>query len=314
MSYEFSRDTGNFTGDFGAGNTFSGIPITLFAWVKGAAENSSVLSIGESNATRDFSAYILRPFDPAANIGGLVRNTTGTTVQVVYPTDGEWYPVLWRVSSSTSRLIRVGDGLSSEAVFSFPFDATALRYVALGGVPGLASYGGKIAECAIWDRALTVSEQDQLLVDFKKPTAVSTDGLRGYWSLASSNSTQSDLSGNGGPSVTLTGSGTYSADHPPVTDGSLFLPYMPALYRGGTLLSNRSNIDYKVTDGHTDLTGDILASGTATTDNFGVPVFPIANSLGPENATVTVSLLWTEGSDPELSHSVVHKTILTEAS
>jgi hypothetical protein len=99
-----------------------------------------------------------------------------------------------------------------------------IRYVAVGSHTGNGGYfNGRIAEVAIWDTPLTQT-QAQLFTGGAIATSIAGTDLRAYYRLNASNSTQTDSSGNSGPSVTLNGTATYDSDHPIITgDTSKYL-------------------------------------------------------------------------------------------
>jgi hypothetical protein len=91
-------------------------------------------------------------------------------------------------------------------------------------------------------------------------------------------------------------------------------PDVEPLYYGGNLLANKSNIEYRVSAGHTGIDGLTLVSGVnATTDGSGVLQLPLPVNDGEATDPVTLALYFEEGSDPVVDRSLIVKTTLVEA-
>jgi hypothetical protein len=92
------------------------------------------------------------------------------------------------------------------------------------------------------------------------------------------------------------------------------VPDVSPLYYGQTLLGSKTNIQYKITSGHSTLDGEIITSGTGgTTDASGNFVLPAAITTGAATDPVTLHLYFEEGSDPAVDRSLIVKTTLVEA-
>jgi hypothetical protein len=97
-----------------------------------------------------------------------------------------------------------------------------------------------------------------------------------------------------------------------------YVPDMPAMYDGATLMASKTGIRFRVVAGH-GLNGNILGSGTnGTTNASGIFVLPEAVTLSDQGEPVaasdpvTVKLWWQEGSDPTITYSTVFETTLID--
>jgi hypothetical protein len=333
MSYRFPTSSDRFVGDMGAGNEHTGYPIFVMLhfrfpteWDTGgwrvmcglsaaANDNEPSSLMLATNPQADFRVQVYHNGLSSANV---LTGDAGTTTQ--------WRHVICRRLSTTGpspEASRLWTNNNTDSYTPVSQVLENLRYLRVG-----SSFTGsnnvisttRLAGFTVGFFDLEDVADAAVNLRTISPLTVFA-GRDDYWyySFAEAGSTIVDSSGNGGPSLTAVGSPVYEEDHPytePLANPE-FIPYMPALYRGGMLLNNRSNIQYAVLPGHSSLAGGVMASGNDGTTNedgiFQLPS-PIIDPEVDDEDPVTVKLHWTEGSDPELSHSVVHKTILTEAS
>jgi len=138
-----------------------------------------------------------------------------------------------------------------------------------------------------------------------------------YWTLKDNSIDGREDKMGSGNDFTINGTvNTSGVAHPDVAvfgaGVARLIPSLPALYNGAILLASRTGIQFVITDGHTGIDGLELAAGVSgTTNASGIFILPEAITIDAEaDDPITVKLWWTEGSDPELTHSVVHKTTL----
>jgi len=329
MSYTFPNLASTFAGDAGAGNT-KGAPIFIlgFARVTSFGSGAGAYGAGILSGADDFNnSMTLRQIgidSPNARFGAMNADDSGN-IRITAPTvavssvDDVWFGFGGKTVNNTNGVGYVGSTSASATISTNLSGNTSegYRYVRVGRSTESAIWFGdrKLAEVVFGFFDPTNQELDDY---FGGTSAITAFAGKSFWyyPLLANSTSHADASGNGGPTISATGSVSWNEDHPTISSPLLeFIPYMPALYRGATRLDNRSNIQYAITLGHSSLTGSSIAAGnTGTTDGSGIFQLPspiIDPELSDEDP-VTVKLHWTEGSDPELSHSVVHKTILTE--
>ena len=204
-------------------------------------------------------------------------------------------------------------------------------------IPALlsASADDEIFDTNIEYPALTVTDDNSLiLIGGKKresfPTTVTAGAVSGFtqvgerfggatpmitvWYSQIQTTATNILSGQIPLTNTTTGNSVCPSIVLSLVELAAFLyPVMSPMSLGGSLLANKSGIKYRVTAGHTNLDGELLATGTnGTTDASGVFQCPTP-IVGTAADPVTVTIYWEEGSDPVADRSLVVKTIIGAA-
>jgi len=322
MSYDFAASGAKFAGDFGSNQ--ANPPLWVACRVKYAdhplsSRKAVVLSrdittnagtYGIATNTSDGTFRFFR----APDAGG----ETGTMSIAPAPAtgyDAAWVPVMGVADGATPTGwdIYWDNPLSSNA--SADADATiTTRYITIGGFRYTTAEQAdfKIAEVCFGFTVPTAQQREDW-ADGVNPLDI-WDGQADwyYYPLDTENTTQADQSGNGGPSLTAVGSPAYDADHPTISPvaSNVALSLQP-LYYGATLLANKTNIQWLVTEGHSTLTGTWRGAGVAgTTDASGNFTPDGSPSLGTASDEVTLHLYWEEGSEPVVDRSLIVKTTL----
>lgn len=130
-------------------------------------------------------------------------------------TVGRWQPVGLRLSGGNLDVWVDGSNSSIASALSIQNTATALN---LGwSIVDSVTFGGKIAEAAIWDAGLSDAEFAALAAG-TSPQQIRPASLKGYWPLWGVSGTEIDLSANRN-NGTVTGA--TRADHTPTTPPQL---------------------------------------------------------------------------------------------
>src|SRR5210317_1671602 len=235
-------------GGFTISNRLNGIfssstidePVTLVCWIKYTAANwanttqnyimalskdtslEDMFAIGGNAGTAD-EVYLI------ANAGSakLVEANTGNTSWQDGDYDDVWVPVVAVFASTTSSTIYIENSTlnnSSATVKDIALGATP--QIRIGAAPNNnAATPGQVAEVAIFNRALTPAEIDELQIRPGvgiPPWKVAPDNCVGYWSLKDDKASHAPdyTVDEGTPNLTVVGSPTYSTDHPTILSGN----------------------------------------------------------------------------------------------
>jgi hypothetical protein len=220
MSYSFDGSNDRMTGTFAS--TYAD-PVTLAAFIKVTAHplaTDIILTLGNSSSANEDS-YALRSNSVDDEWQAIATTSTGTTGAGIASVniDGVWAGYVGKFSHDELRdvyiqtLANTGQGTTPRAV------ADVLQFIRVGeNLAGLLDYAGLIAECAIWNKALSDAEITSYLAG-EAASGVAAANLIGYWPLNTDNATQSNLGLDAGGNLTVTGA-TFSADHPTITGGA----------------------------------------------------------------------------------------------
>jgi len=337
VAYRFPTSSDYFSADLGAGNEKTGYPTFIMCWYKAvtAWPTSQITSLcGFSRYNNSVNSSIsLRTSTSATGRLGVSSYTeagSGLNLYTTFASVGvdAWHPVIGErnaQSGSNAHIITSTGGNNSSIADNAA--ANSLRYITVGrGADGLNNMGAnhRIAAVAIGFFDITNGGVASIsnLVSGTSPLS-EFSGRSDYWyyKFETESTTQSDVSGNGGPDLVAQGSPVWVDDYPTLTgDTSVrYIPSVQPLYYGATLLANKTGIEYKVTNGHTNLTGTTIGFGTdGTTDASGNFILPASDNLDAEfntpalNDPVTLHLYWEEGTDPVVDRSLIVKTTLVE--
>jgi len=239
-------------------------------------------------------------------------NTTGGGATRTLQRDNVWTPFMGGWDNDTWRYIRLNEysNYTASAAPQWALTTGAIDTIAIGGYKNnLSRFVGAIAEVAILQFTPTQAEIESYFSGVAASSIWSARNDYWYYPLNTDQSSHVDESGNGGPTFSLVGTPTYSADHPTITSPTNYLPVTQPLYYGATLLANKTGIEWVMTEGHTGLNGNELGAGTtATTDAGGNLQIPAAQ-YGTASDPVTLHLYWEEG-DPLEDRSLIVKTTL----
>lgn len=231
MSYSFDGASDRLTGSFTS--TYSGA-VTLAAFIKVVGHplaSDCVSNFGNSSSTVNDSHYIgtaTTANDDEWTARSVNSGGTGGPAIVTLNIDGVWAGLVGVFTSATSRDLYV------QALANTDNDATnitvgsALQHMKIGSnLANNLAFTGNIAECAVWNAALT----SQQITDYMSgiaASAIASASLIGYWPMSASNATQANEGLDAGGDLSVTGA-TFDADHPVIT--------LPSTARGRMLLT-----------------------------------------------------------------------------
>lgn len=219
MSYDFSPATSSIKGVFSGTH---GQALTLAAWTKYTTHPVSadwILALSAAAAQNphislQYAAVDDRFIAASQTATSDAAIETGSAAQW----DGVWVPVVGVFTGDSDRDVYVelisqtGNDTGTQAV------GTALDEIHIGRAPnGAGGNVDHIAEPAIWDKALSTAEITAYL-NGNAAVGIANANLLGYWPLDVDNASQTDQSGNGGPTLTVANA-TFAADHPTITSG-----------------------------------------------------------------------------------------------
>ncbi len=220
-SYDFAGNadlTGTFSSQYGQ-------PLTLACQTKqpdvGDASDG-VLALAETSAQDPHMALKVGGADKFnASVEVTAGVSTAFHISSVGEYDNTWVPWVGVFTSNTSRdiyveLITNTDGEPTSRVMS-----TTLDFIRIGEAPnGGGGFDDKIAECAIWDVALSTTDITSYL-NGTCAAEIDAANLIGYWPMDTDNSTQSNegLDAGGDLTVTIATFVTGPEDHPTITCG-----------------------------------------------------------------------------------------------
>lgn len=196
-------------------------PCTISAWYKPSnnTSNHSVVYLGSTADNRRFLLY--RTGSGGGNVAraSAAADTTGTSVDAIGTTPitntARWYHLVAVFESSSARRIYVNGGL--EGSTNGACVTTSLNRYAIGARGAPAPTWGvfasaSIAEVAVWNSALSAGDISRLTTG-ENPRTVAPASRVSYVPLWTGQSPELDLDAS---TMTITGTATFSADHPPV--------------------------------------------------------------------------------------------------
>lgn len=187
-------------------------PFTLGCWVKADASANGV-AITLHDGSLSFYAEQVQE-GTSEGIAAAIRNggTSQTIIdaQDVPASDWTWMSVSWAGTTSTSMYsYEITNGFISNTLTTTP---PTVQRVRIGtGIAGANAFEGNVAHCAVWDKQLSETEEDEL-AEGLIPYMVGTANLLGYWPIWGQ-SAEPDK--QGGADLTVTDA-TSSEDGPPV--------------------------------------------------------------------------------------------------
>ena len=221
MSYDFGG--GFFTGDFGIGSTKT-FPIFIAGYYRRANTGTDGWPVEfRGNSGNQGNSLAFRARDSANTLLQLVASTDSTfatgsnwhTPSPASEVDDVWVPFIVEAKTASQRRVYVLDrAKTAEDTTALTF-TNQFRYFNIGQRGnGAGTWYGKAAEIVVGNFELTNAEIDNWMAGQAPSTVFSARSAWWYYPLISESTTQSDASGNGGPTLTLSGTATHSADHP----------------------------------------------------------------------------------------------------
>ena len=329
MSYQATSSgtsVRNLIADLGAGRS---LPVTLAGWCKFASWPSSIRTLFSLSALTDLEssgAVMMQTSATGQNWTQRATSTADSSISLPVwagTTDqfnGVWVPWAAVFSGASDRTIYIADIVNTSTDTVTRDSGNALRYLTGFSLTQTStqSFLGQIAELAVYGKALNSTEVNTLFSG-TAATGVASADLLAYWPLNVEQTTHADMSGNGGPTLTVNeprASFLYNEDHPTITSSVTYVkPSTEPLYYGATRLDSKSNIQWTLKNGHTGIDGTLINSGlTASTSATGVLTLPelVEDETGAPTTPVTLSLYWEEGTEPVVDRSLIVKTTLVE--
>lgn len=212
-------------------------PFTLSCWINIDVDNvnHTVFGFGDSATNTQDVAYLQLGDNSGAQAN--ISIWTGGAAQVANMgatrvSTGTWTHIAATAASTTSRQC-FQDGVAGTEdtdTLAFPSSVDQITIGAQADSSVQNNLDGKIAECALWDVALTDDEM-KALAGGVPANMIRRTALVGYWPLWGAE-VGADMSGSGND-LTNTGS-TVTSDHPPVGRYAR-PPVMPSVYGAASL-------------------------------------------------------------------------------
>jgi hypothetical protein len=308
-------------------------------WVYTVLSNTigTILATGDGvDAGTNYNTLSVKLATANSPVARAYDGTISQAISSATNVDNAWFNISAAFISDSSRIIYLNGANKEKNTVTRA--VSGLTESVIGHVPGSAvNYGTahSYAELAVWDvSAMSEAEVDSLasrcatlvggqVVD---PRTINADAgepwtgkLLHYWSLV--DTTSDGINDKiGAANWSITGGVTADAAHPDVAPFSESTPVTVStepLYYLGNLLSNKTNLFFKVTAGQADLGGTVLGVGTnGTTNGSGIFVLPESVTLQDDEGLppsaddpVFLHLYWEEG-NPAVDRSLIVKTTL----
>lgn len=217
MSFSFDGVNDTLTGTFAS--TYAN-PVTLACFIKvnhHPSQVDEVMVLGNiagSNNDRYNLQILITPNQYSARLVDAAGLGSGATID--YSIDGVWAAYVGVYTTDALRDVYVLSPAhtAQDTVNRSPSDT--LQFIRLGEtLAGGNDYTGKIAEAAIWTKALSLAEVTNYMAG-RKASTISPGNLIGYWPLAAAGATQANQGLDADGLLTVTGA-TFDADHPIIT-------------------------------------------------------------------------------------------------
>ena len=225
------------------GSTYD-VPITIAAWVKLTAAQWAdtgvqfALAFGDDSADENSTLSLRRAGADSYGIsivssGGTQQSSGGSFPDTTY--DSKWAVWVGKFTNDTSRQGYFGDSTEKTGHDVNSRPVANLDYVRVGErVHSTTGLDGLIAEVAVWNKALSDAEIDQLESASETgpaPNTIATANCVGYWPLAVDQANHTNQ-GNGGTwTLAVQSAMPYSADHPTITSSGISIPIAMYHYR-----------------------------------------------------------------------------------
>lgn len=188
-------------------------PLSMACWFNSddTAANQTLISIGTNggNARWQMTALGATGGDPVQALSTNSGGTANAAVTTSGFSANTWHHGCAVFASDTSRTAYIDGGNSATATTSITVSGTDTTRIGARGTTVGVYMSGMIAEAAIWSVALTADDVLSLSKAVS-PLLVRPEGLIAYWPLIGKFSTEIDIVGGAG----LTVSGATAAAHP----------------------------------------------------------------------------------------------------
>lgn len=225
MSYSFGE--GELSGTFGTGFDY---PITLACYIKAnplwGSQGDTFISFSVADDSTNNSVQIRLGDSTTEDIRGVTTDNAGGDSASEYgftngTYDDYWLPLVGVFTNQWTRTIYVdsysnsGENSSGRALTGTP------EHFCIGRRPNpSAGFHGLIAECIV---SRSTWSQAQIEAYMAGNVSAAIDANCYYYPLDIDDDTPSDQSGNGGPTLSLSGTGDYNSDHPVIGAKPLLL-------------------------------------------------------------------------------------------
>lgn len=219
-AHDFDGSTGYASG---AAAEVTAPALTLACWVKSDSDTAAqiALAVGDFNITPPNSLRLQLRGPSAGDPISAVSVAAGTQVQADTSsgyTTSTWHSVVAVFGSTTSRdAYRDGGNKGSDTASSSPsgIDSTQIGAITTTASMTTATFfDGRIAECGVWNVALTDDEVASLAKGFAPP-CIRRASLIAYYPMVRDTISLKDLFSATANHLTLAGT-TAVADHPPI--------------------------------------------------------------------------------------------------
>lgn len=215
MSYLFDANNDTATGTFTS--TYAD-PVTMACFVKVIAHPAiikTIFTLGNSSSSVD-NSYTLRTNTTVDIWDALSRSTVNGFASATVNADGIWVGLVGVFSSDTLRNMYVKSTAFTAQDTSNIAVPDVLQFIRLGETfTGVNDFGGKIAEVAIWNSALSLTDIDAYLRQLRRASSIGPAVPIGYWPLDTNNASQANQGSDAGGTLTMSGA-VYDFDHPPL--------------------------------------------------------------------------------------------------
>jgi hypothetical protein len=206
----------NGTTENGASSTVevTGTPISMACWGKTTTFGTAI-SISDTAGDTDYFWFLWNttggnPIQATVEHSG----TTGSATSTTGWTSGVWAHGAVVFASSTSRAAYINGGskgTNATSVTPAGIDATDISALKRSSLS--VFFSGSLAECGIWNVALTDDEVGVLAKGYAPP-CVERGALVAYYPMVNDSTSLKDIAGTTTNNLTLTGGAV--ADHPPI--------------------------------------------------------------------------------------------------
>lgn len=173
----------------------------------------SLLFFGNSSASIDDS-QALQLNATLDQFGCFSRTTTNVSANVVITENNVWCGLVGVFTNDSLRDVYVGAVGNTATNATTRAVANVMQFIRVGeNFAGAGDFTGRIAEVAIWNTILQVSDIDAYMRQLRRASGIQPGNLIGYWPLSTANSTQSNLGTDAGGALTVTGA-VFDADQP----------------------------------------------------------------------------------------------------
>jgi hypothetical protein len=246
MSFEILNGNADLVGDLGAGNEIS-MPITMAIWVKRSAtlwaetSEDCAFILGDASASNDNSHRISCCNGAADKVSAISDDGTSfvATQNWTSPSlDDVWIPLIGVFISNSNRWIYFDGDDYSDQNTSTASMGNSSRYIRIGNnLTTFLPFNAHVSDACIWDGELSAANIALLRSGASasetgpRPDSIDPTNVVGYWSLRADGSEPAswpDESGNGGPTLTMTGTdgvdynwnNNASGNNPTITGGA----------------------------------------------------------------------------------------------